>query len=391
MPDFKPSKRSILLEALVKLLLPVVFACRHRDLKLMVAPETWQTLNELQDSPVLICPNHPRHEDGEILFWLSTISPQRFEILAARELFERYFGLNGLILQRLGCYSIKRGAHDLEAMRFTERLLTSSPAKVVVFPEGEISYNSDIVNPLEPGAIYMGMEACLQFQHQQAQAHLFILPLAISYHYQSDVSAACQTTVARLEQHFGLLQGEINLRRRTRRIAEDLIAQLEEQINIKECKEFDRRVCKVVDANIEACAKQLHCELPDESTIRQIHYLQARILEMKRHASGKERKRLTQLEVETLEWIRLHSLSESRFSRQATPESFAEALSILERLVTGKEQSKGPQLAILSACTPIDLVRYVDDYQQNQNGTVQLISKMLWSRLQERVARLRSG
>lgn len=177
---FKASKPIRVVQSIAQSLVPLYFGIFHRGTRLRVTPSTLAVFQELKDKPVIICPNHSHHEDGEVIFWLSAVAHQTFEIMTARELFEHYRGLEGFLLQRLGCYSVSRGVHDTQAVEFTEGLLEQGPRKVVIFPEGEVSHNSDTVSPLQLGAVFTGLEACMQLLHAGKSPDIYILPMAIS-------------------------------------------------------------------------------------------------------------------------------------------------------------------------------------------------------------------
>lgn len=75
MAHFKASQPVRVLQGIAGSLVPLYFTFFHGGTTLKVTPSTLATLRELKDKPVIICPNHSHHEDGEVIFWLSAISP----------------------------------------------------------------------------------------------------------------------------------------------------------------------------------------------------------------------------------------------------------------------------------------------------------------------------
>ena len=54
---------------------------------------------------------------------------------------------------------------------------------LVIFPEGEIFYLNDLVQPFKSGAVEIGMHAVVESQRTETDWTVHLIPLAIKYRY----------------------------------------------------------------------------------------------------------------------------------------------------------------------------------------------------------------
>lgn len=385
MVAFKASKPPGALSSVVHSLVPLYFAVFHRDMQIRVTRKTLSHLRSLQKKTVIICPNHSHHEDAEIIYWLSCITQQNFSILTARELFERYGHVAGPILQRLGCYSVLRGVRDTTSVRFTEHLLEHGPTKLVIFPEGEISFDSTKINPLQVGAVHMGLEACQHLLQARKPADIYVLPLAISYKYSAQIDIACRKSLRQLKRILDLPEGDnSDLRQQAIAVAQELVARQEVRWHVNATATLDSRIEGLIQACIQDCAARLKCKpSPQASPISQLHSLQAAALELKVSASrdSLSSSDLTGIEKSLADAIVLSSLRADRFAQTADTECFVEALGALEEILLGKPTAKGPRQILIRAAEPVNLLDYIQDFHHNRGATVDAVTNLLAARI----------
>lgn len=384
--DFKAAMPANALNSVVQSLVPLYFCVFHRDTEIRVTRGTLSLFNSLKDKTVIICPPHSHHEDAEVVYWLSAVIHQKFCILTAREMFERFGGVAGPVLQRVGCYSVLRGVRDLNAVRFTEHLLEHGSTKLVIFPEGEISFDSGILNPLQHGAVLMGLEACQHLLQAHKPADIYIIPLNIAYTYTGDLVHHCRNSLDHLERILAQPNGEhLEIRERAMVAASALITREENRWHLRSASSFDERVQTVLTTCIASCAKRLQHEPSQADCIAQIHSLQAVILDLQL-STFQDTVIISPSELRDIERllknaVLLHSLRAARFSSDASVETFVEALTVMEELLIGKVTAKGPRRISLKAAEPVNLLDYIQDFRDNRIKTVETITALIAARL----------
>ncbi|MEB3211217.1 MAG: 1-acyl-sn-glycerol-3-phosphate acyltransferase, partial [Leptolyngbyaceae bacterium] len=156
LPDFYPPLMNPSLVRMFQWTLPFYARIRNR-MTVKISAEDQAQLAALQGKRVLLLANHPTYFDDWIaVFILSAHIHQSFYYLAA---YERFRGLEGRLIQRLGAYSIRRGLGDRPSVAMTRTLLMQSGCKLVIFPEGGCSYQNDTVMPFRTGAIQIAFQA----------------------------------------------------------------------------------------------------------------------------------------------------------------------------------------------------------------------------------------
>ena len=139
-------------------------------------------------------------EDGISLFALSARLGQLFHYVVAYESFK---GLLGWFIQRLGCYSIRRGLGDRASISQTISLLKTPQCRLVIFPEGGCSYQNDTIMPFRSGAIQLPMSVLAQLAKKADSPEqipdLYLVPLTLKYRYLQPMRRVIKTTLDRLE------------------------------------------------------------------------------------------------------------------------------------------------------------------------------------------------
>ena len=71
--------------------------------------------------------------------------------------------------ERLGAFSVERGGQNEVAKRFAIDVVQRGQEVLVIFPEGEIYYLNDLVQPFKSGAIEIGMQAVIEQRRSAAR------------------------------------------------------------------------------------------------------------------------------------------------------------------------------------------------------------------------------
>src|SRR5205823_6060194 len=158
-----------------------------------------------------------------------------FNGMAARDLFR---GPVGWLFQRMGAYSVQRGAPDREAIRYTRRLLAEEDRKIVVFPEGVTYEHNDLLLPFQTGVIQIGFWVLEDLEKLGKEVRLPIVPVAIKYLLIGDARAAIAGRLAALERAVGLpVPSAEGAYERLRAIGERVMARLEREIGLSPAAE----------------------------------------------------------------------------------------------------------------------------------------------------------
>ena len=118
---------------------------------------------------IILASNHADETDMKACLELSRRCRRRFLYMMNREAFDEGFGIAGWWLQRLGSFSVERGGHNDEAKRYAIDVVKRGQEVLVIFPEGEIYYLNDLVQPFKSGAVEIGMQAVVEARRDAAR------------------------------------------------------------------------------------------------------------------------------------------------------------------------------------------------------------------------------
>lgn len=207
---FRPPRPSRLWQGFFKTLLPVLFQKSLNGFGVQIDEASLQRLRKLHGQRCLLLPNHPSQWDPWVMFDLSKRLHERFYYVVAREVFDYHRGLQGWLLQRMGCYSVVRGASDKDSFKTTKTILTQNKGRLVIFVEGEISNQNDSLLPLEPGVIQLAFLALQELYKENGKdpgklPSLYICPVAIKYFYATKgLEQTIERSIQTLETAVGL-------------------------------------------------------------------------------------------------------------------------------------------------------------------------------------------
>jgi 1-acyl-sn-glycerol-3-phosphate acyltransferase len=180
--------------------LELAFRC-----ELVLEPETLDQLKSIPPGThLIIVSNHADEMDIRVMMEFARRAQKRFRFMVNIEAFEEMRGFAGFWMTRVGCFSVERGASDAEAREQASRTIKSGKEALVMFPEGEIYYLNDHVQPFKTGAVRMGFEALQDLRRLNPGAAVYVLPVALKYSYSNSIRGALKQRLRHLEKKIDL-------------------------------------------------------------------------------------------------------------------------------------------------------------------------------------------
>ena len=169
---------------------------------------------------LILASNHADETDFKACFELSRRCGRRFLYMMNREAFDEGNGKAGWWLQRLGAFSVERGGQNDQAKRYAIDVVKRGREVLVVFPEGEIYYLNDLVQPFKSGVVDIGMQAVVEGQRTQPEWTAYLVPMAIKYRYRRPIGPVLEQRTRLLEQPLRRIRGDSLPRRLALVVAE---------------------------------------------------------------------------------------------------------------------------------------------------------------------------
>lgn len=341
---------------------------------------------------IILTSNHADETDPQILLELSRLCQRRFVSMCNREAFDEYYGLAGWTLQRLGHFSVERGAHDNPAKEFALQTLAASQHVLVIFPEGEIYYLNDAVQEFHTGTAAIGLEAIMRQRTNDPNWTVHVVPMGIKYHYENNIEALLSARTARMEARLKLAAGTGTLAQRLRAIQSTLLsAEIAhhhvdvpaEDVNLTQAIHLAQ---DAMLANMEE--KYQDKPAPGALPIDESWKLGAAIRKNLEATPDAVQRKDLESDLATVEEIaHLASWNPHYYSDNATSDRLAEALLKLERELYRQKRPHqlGPRRALVKVGEPIDLGAFAGDYATDAHATRKLVTARLHDQIQSLV------
>ncbi len=402
MQDFYPPKQKPLMTRLVQSISYPLARVLYQ-FRISVSETDIGKVRQIDDSRLVFVCNHPTLEDGISLFVLSARLGLLLHYVVARESFK---GLMGWFIQRLGCYSIRRGVGDRTSISQTLSLLKEPQCRLVIFPEGGCSYQNDTIMPFRPGAIQLPMSVLAQLAKKTPDAipDFYVVPLSLKYRYVQPMQRVIDQTLARLEAHLQLSDAALMAGsdpqtagdamsdyQRLRRIAHQVILQVENEADLTHMPQLDwnARIERLRKAFIDRCEAALNIEpnlnLPIRERVYKVQALLEDIAPVEKAKSADARSdHWDSLYWDTVRLLNFDAIYDGYVAESPTPERFLDTLTRLEREIFHIEhaQPKAARRACFHIGDPINLKDYLADYKSDRAGTVDLLAKQLRALMQ---------
>lgn len=396
---FYPPRFSGLVLWLFHRLLPVMLRYGFGQLKPRFAKADLQRVKALKGQRVLLLPNHPTIDDPAVMFAFSKACGIPFRYVCAREVFEFNGGLRGWLFQRLGVYSVIRGATDRQSFKTSRRILVEGEAPLVIFVEGEVSYRTDTLLPLEPGVFQLAFMAQEELARQHKEPStcpgITVLPVSIRYSVDGRFAESMEASLEKLEaqarihpeetgpnsfiprlRNLGLhvlevqeqrfqfqVPETISLQDRLVRLQGKLLNEMEEALDLAPGADISalervRQIRNAVDKTIYAYETPEHLSPYAE----RVHL----------EEQGR-RYRTFYHDLERV--VALMTLHGEYLTESTTQERQLELLTRLEREILGKLEYKIPKNATLKLGEPFQLLDHLERYRDNKRTTLEELTE----------------
>jgi hypothetical protein len=98
---------------------------------------------------------------------------------------------------------------------------------LVIFPEGEIYYLNDRVQPFKSGAVDIGMQAAVEARRTRPDWTAYLVPMALKYRYREPIAPILERRTRLMERILDIRIAGLSLQRRLARIMADLLGRHE--------------------------------------------------------------------------------------------------------------------------------------------------------------------
>ena len=342
------------------------------------------------DSRLVLVSNHPAWEPV-VLFHTAALAGKEVNIMTAHELFARSW-LHGFVLPLIGAYSVNRGTSDMASFRETRRLIAEGKRWLVLFPEGQDHYMSDLLMPFQSGLVRLAFWALDEMKHQ-GPPPVRLIPVAVRYHFTRDMTAAIDQSLTRLESALNLYAASgMDRYERLLRISQRLIEDNEGYYRIPSDvnRPLPERIDRLRNVIIERVAAGIGIAPPDESRpLRDRVRTLLNALDLVRPPDAGQRNAYEQqliargedyakeLHSELYRVLTFVGVSGNYIAQRPTAERFCDVLSRLEYEVSGSAPKFGPKRAVVVAGQPIDLAGRYQDYLTDKRGVPEQVTAEL--------------
>lgn len=326
---------------------------------------------------VMITPNHSDYADAMVVTELLRRTGRFATFMATRESFDVNHGLNGLVMQRMGGFSVNRGGENAKCQQFARDVVKGGRYDLLVFPEGEVYLLNDLVMPFKPGAAMLALDAASENRKEgRAEQPVVIVPVAIKYRYLDGVAPALDRLAAELEVTYFGERRTGSLYDRIYAIGVELLSRREEEWGLRPDPAWNvyDRVHYVQKFLLESLERRHFGRVGNEFPFDRARRLMLHLLEeleavrVQPDLSDEERRaRIAELrrELERAE-AAAHSVSfaDHYVINRPTPERMAETLIKLEREIRGRPAAlpNVRRSAVVMVGEPIDVRGYVAEY-----------------------------
>jgi 1-acyl-sn-glycerol-3-phosphate acyltransferase len=368
---FYPPKPNGLVKFILKCLWPVLSPpLTAGGFTLKINAEDFERLQSISNQPCFIFPNHPTTTDPLVIYKLGEKLKKNFYFVSAFEHFIDQNKWQGLLLQRMGCYSIIRGKTDKKSFDCTLDIIKNNLGPLVIFAEGEVSNANDIMLPFQEGVVQLAQLAHRQLNKLQPNASAFICPVFVQYDYPKiGLETALTKSILRLENELKILNASSSLYQRLLEIGQVLLhaASLELGMTLPENIDWPEKR-ELIQESILKKLQGLFGITPEENatTVEQVRQVVTRIntaiLNEDEQASPYVKRRLSirnqflrQFYPLTDRILHFLTLYPNYLTTQEVNHRYVELVMRYEKEVFGKILFRHPKTAQVFVAQPIEL------------------------------------
>lgn len=386
--EFIPAKPSSAMIWLVQHLSMLDLAWRN---KVHMSVEDVKKLQNLpRPHGLVLTPNHADEIDPRLCFEVSRKAKQQFLFMCNREAFHELRGFAGWVLQRIGAYSVERGGHDSLAKQYSIDIVKESKNTLVIFPEGEIFYLNQSLQPFHSGAIEIGMQAIIEKRVTDPNWTTFLIPMSIRYHYVVSIKKELEKRIKRMEVHLEKHYSGTTAESRLTGIMNDAITEKERRHHIapetEHLGDVAGRVEYLRTALLAEVGKKYKGSYKDHArTIDQAFQLSAHLREELSQTVSQQHQAEYKEDLSTLQEVQhLVAWHPDYVKENPSPERIAEMVIKLERelLNIHRPEPLGKREVFIKIGTPLDLSTYLERYKTEPYVVRSEVAELLRSEIQ---------
>lgn len=392
--EFRPAKPSEWLIKAAQTLVQTELAFKY---KLHLSDEDLEVLKKLPaGAGVILIPNHADETDPRVCLELSRRSGRRFISMCNREAFDEIYGIAGWALQRLGHFSVERGAHDTHAKEFAIETVQKGEEVLVIFPEGEIFYLNEVVQAFHSGAVEICMQAIAEKKKTDPSFTAYLVPMAIKYHYSVPIDNLILTRIEKMEARLSIKEYAPTLAGRLQRIQKTLLereqAAYKIQIETTGRQDLYQEIVETENAIISQVeSKHQEMRVSQPHIIDQSWQLSAELKEDLAAQTDVAVKKELEKDIDALrEVAQLSSWRPQYYEDETSLDRLAEALMKMERELyrVKRPVPLTSRDVYVKLAAPIDLSTVLPDYLQDARSVRHKLTDDLHGQIQDLVNQL---
>lgn len=159
--------------------------------------EVFRELREAGHS-IILTPNHCRLSDPLVLGILAEQAGCHLFAMASWHLFKEGW-FSRFMIRRMGAFSVYREGADRAAVNAAIDILVENRRPLIIFPEGALSRHNDVLMDLMDGPSFIARQAAKRRKKQKRKGDVVVLPVAIRYAFQGDLSATLEPVLDTFE------------------------------------------------------------------------------------------------------------------------------------------------------------------------------------------------
>lgn len=387
------------LSPLIRAIFPLFLRLGKSQVRVKVTPECRDILRRMKGQRCMLIPNHPSQSEPLVMFELARQIRQQFLFVVAWQVFERLYGFQGWLLQRVGSYSLIRGIADRASFRYSRTVLSEGRAPLVIFAEGFATNHNEVIFPIESGTIGLGFMALNDFHKQfpnKDLPSLYLVPIGIQYQYDDCIQSELEKSIRRLEEAVGFQSDfqNITFEQRLIRLGEFSIRRLAAEYGLPLTAEGQLN-SDTLELLHQALLEKLerlfslsdNGELSVWSRIKRIHGLKdinlnEEVLTDYRYEQTIFKRKNMLAELFFHQLLTLHG---GLIEERPTIQRMVEVTRRLEKEILGAAKCQAPRTAVIKAASPINLADYYAAYCRERKLTLQQIAHKVRTAMQELV------
>jgi 1-acyl-sn-glycerol-3-phosphate acyltransferase len=148
---------------------------------------------------IILTPNHCRYSDPMVMGWVMRPLNAYPFVMASWHLFQS--PLQALAIRWCGGFSVNREGVDRHALDTAIGAIVEGKRPLILFPEGTVFRNNDLLQPLLDGVSFIARSAARR-RSKQGKPPTVIHPIALKYLFKGDVLNSINPVVETLESRF---------------------------------------------------------------------------------------------------------------------------------------------------------------------------------------------